>query len=240
MKYLVTTLALFATVTASAQITLENTYQTNALNFTSWGLDGYTAFNPANGNWKIYNGSHQVIKDINIPMVNGLNANQQPSYYGTGLFTSSGDFEYVTTYTNGTDSWLRVFKENGQVVLSKDYSGSSFIVPFLGEVNGQPKMIVRTLTTSEVYSLSGEWPLDVIEESGSSEYISMFPNPSTDMVTIQTPTQGTVKLVSMLGQEVRSIPVTSAGSVTFPVADLPSGTYIVRVNGVFSERLIVR
>ncbi len=79
-----------------------------------------------------------------------------------------------------------------------------------------------------------------IDDQQASD-LPLFPNPATDMVTINdVPSDARISILNALGQTVRNVP-TDGGRTRFSIADLESGIYFVQViskNKVNSAKLL--
>lgn len=240
MKKLFTTLAIFATVHASAQITLEHTYNDGSASALYWGMDGYQVFNSISQVWKHYSPNHQLIRTINIPTIPGHVMYIAPQYYGDGLFNTDSDLEYLAYYyeEGTTNRIIRVYKASGTQLFTKSCDNCAAVV---AEVAGEPKLIISMTSVSEVYSLGGTWPLQTgVDEPSTRSRFKMYPNPSSEMVSFEIIEPGSIELVNMQGQVVSSIPTNDIGTITLPVSGMVPGTYLVHINGQFAERLIIR
>lgn len=241
MKTILTTIALLATLTVSAQISLEHTYQNGNVGILSWGETGYHTFNSDLSTWKHYNANHQLEQTIIIPSIPDYTLVGQPSYYG-GMFSASGSFHYLVMYLNASTGSriIRIYDENNTQEFHKECSGC---VAVLSPVNDQTKMLIYNTEWSEVYSLPGDWPfssVDVTEVGSSGGSFSMFPNPAESMLTVELQEASHVTILNMNGQTIATYPNLGSGTTQIPVNGLTSGTYLINVNGQFSERLIVR
>jgi hypothetical protein len=240
MKKLLTSLAILAAATSSAQITLEHTYSDGNASTLYWGMEGYQVFNSVSQVWKHYSPNHQLIRTINIPTIPGHVMYIPPQYYGTGLFNTDSDLEYLAYYyEEGTNNRIiRVYKESGTQLLTKSCDNCSAVV---AEVAGDPKLIISISSVSEVYSLGGTWPLQTdVDEPDTRSRFNMYPNPSSEMVSFEITEPGSIELINMHGQVVSSVPTNDVGTITLPVSGMVAGTYLVHVNGQFAERLIIR
>jgi hypothetical protein len=77
-----------------------------------------------------------------------------------------------------------------------------------------------------------------IHEPGKDALISMFPNPATDNLTIETPTHSTIQILNIQGQLIKSLAASGAktnvdhvgwSSWVGNVWSIPAGVYIVQV-----------
>ena len=115
---------------------------------------------------------------------------------------------YIGLDKNNDNQLKNYYRING-VWSNSSYKGSLFIRPEFGTSTNQ-------------------WPVSVNELTTNSFDFKLYPNPSNSMVNVALHGfDNTVILRSMLGVTVRTF---SASSVlTFDVADLPTGMYLVEV-----------
>ena len=242
MKHLLTVLSICISIGANAQITLEHTYSSEAAYPAGFGYDGYASTNVTTGQFNLYNASHQLIKSISIPSITDYSMGGV-SHYGD-YFTANGEFAVLISYTSmtGNGSYInRIYTENNAQIFNRECT----VCPaYVGGVGGEAKLIINLGGTgSEVYSLPGTWPYsttDIVEMGGNGSGINMYPNPSSSFVSFEITEPSTIELVNMQGQVSRSYSVNDIGEVTIPINDISSGTYIVNINDVFSERLIIK
>ncbi|MFT6244252.1 MAG: hypothetical protein ACJA0U_002111 [Salibacteraceae bacterium] len=76
------------------------------------------------------------------------------------------------------------------------------------------------------------------------EEVSIFPNPASEVLNVNFSTEATDFVVSILDLQGRVIASqTGSKNVTFPVADLASGSYLVTIsteNGVHTENVVIK
>jgi hypothetical protein len=93
------------------------------------------------------------------------------------------------------------------------------------------------LNANEPYSLS----LRLNNVNGVSQFKStqfeVFPNPTTDKITIKTTSKGTLEILNTLGQVV--ITEAATGTNEINISKIAKGVYSVRFNGV-SQKLVVK
>ncbi len=89
-------------------------------------------------------------------------------------------------------------------------------------------------------------PTSVKGDLKTEEYISFFPNPATDLITVMLNGENynTLKLMNLLGQTVKSQQVVSKGKEVLNVCDLQKGIYFLQVlkddNSVFIGKVFIR
>jgi hypothetical protein len=170
----------------------------------------------------------------------------------TGSFNSNTlSFDPTTlmnTDTNGTyDIFLTKYSSNGNVLWSLNAEGTSndwarsVAVDTYGNiyVTGyfkSPTLISGSfnLTNSNNGSNSNDIFLAKlsnvtgISELGNSSGISVFPNPSSDYITIDIPEKATIEIINIEGQIIKSISA-KGNNATIDISGLPSGMYFVTV-----------
>ncbi len=84
------------------------------------------------------------------------------------------------------------------------------------------------------------FPQTGVKEVSNNINISVYPNPATDYITISNVQNATISIYNVVGAKVETLNA-PANVVSINVADLPEGTYIVRVeteNGVASSKFV--
>jgi hypothetical protein len=66
-----------------------------------------------------------------------------------------------------------------------------------------------------------------MQYSGSNS-INIFPNPTTDKFTIETPQKATIEILNIQGQLINTIEANSK-EISIDISALPNGVYIVEV-----------
>lgn len=87
------------------------------------------------------------------------------------------------------------------------------------------------------------------EFGGNEPGVSLFPNPATDQITIQTigedldrPKIESIQIINNLGNLVKAYTITPEFEHTLPLFGIPDGTYYVRIQtdkGLVTKSLIV-
>jgi len=75
------------------------------------------------------------------------------------------------------------------------------------------------------------------------ENLTIYPNPATDVLNVEFTTESTDVVVSILDLSGRVIATQNGSDVSFPVADLASGSYLVRIataNGTVTENVVIK
>lgn len=240
MKKLITILAIsIATITANAQITLENTYSaSSSVNLINLSVSGYkyATVNSLTHQVKFYNMNHSLWKTINL--IAGPNKSFEVIKFTEQLFNTDNLMEISYSQYGGThpDSML-VMNENGNILFT------SFGYYSIVNDGSNFKMIIRdTLgTSSSVYSLPGTLPCDAcggfsgISEPSSNDGKQMisnpYPNPTNDKTTInyELPegiNQGKIAFYDIMGNYVKGFMVDRTfKDLQISNADLAAGTY---------------
>jgi hypothetical protein len=72
----------------------------------------------------------------------------------------------------------------------------------------------------------------IASETGIStigtEKIALYPNPVSDVLNVQTPSQATIAIYNFAGSLVKQVNAAS-GRVSIPISEWAKGTYIVKV-----------
>jgi len=142
------------------------------------------------------------------------------------IFMEPGTRYFVGTLYQGESNYIR------QAFSDKiDYYQTSTVIYssqwFLGGFGRDRAATIRLSTTTE--------PVSNVEEELSDESIQVFPNPTTDKLTLKLPTDNTkpfsVYFADINGQiiEKREIEKFESGYHTFDVSHFPSGNYFVRL-----------
>lgn len=75
------------------------------------------------------------------------------------------------------------------------------------------------------------------------ENLTIYPNPATDVLNVEFTTESADVVVSILDLSGRVIATQNGSDVSFPVADLASGSYLVRIataNGTVTENVVIK
>ncbi len=158
------------------------------------------------------------------------------------LQTDSGTFSYL--YFNQSNSVLilpgdtlqfsppngyifdsTVFRPGNNVVVVWPYSAQSIQVDTF---------------SIDTYFINSQF--QGIPESGRIKGLRVYPNPALDFTYIQSPANGLegVRIFSITGQEMKFVPGNGSARLELPIADLPSGMYLIEIIAVNKERNVYR
>ncbi|HEY1038683.1 MAG TPA: LamG-like jellyroll fold domain-containing protein [Bacteroidia bacterium] len=99
------------------------------------------------------------------------------------------------------------------------------------------------LTPAEITDLGTNYidnnpTVSIAKNVGQSSGINVFPNPNSGTFTIKTTYTGPVKIINVIGQEVHSFDLKTAGASTLTLSHLPDGIYYLMGEGI-SEKIII-
>jgi len=181
---------------ARSQAVIEHVYthQTCQYNLLSpvWNLTSYGwvyAMKPYGSvdQISIYNSNHALIKTIQLQMPAGTTY-VTISNISDKLFNNDNKIEVLygyMTYTTPIVIKMVLQNEDGQVL--QEFPG--ILSGYMYQINGDFKMLAGSSTDSNtyVYNLPGT-VLDLPEiKNESSFYVSVFPNPCTSILNIESP-----------------------------------------------------
>jgi hypothetical protein len=123
--------------------------------------------------------------------------------------------------------------ENGDVYLSTNNGTSWNSVS-----NGLPNTPINSLAISGTNIFAGTWgagiwrrsisEMTVINELNNSLNISIYPNPTSDNITIETPQKSEIEILNIQGQSIKSFTAIS-NKTTIDVSGFAKGLYILKV-----------
>lgn len=165
--------------------------------------------------------------------------------YLAGWYASSTIIFDSITLTNagGYDIFLVKFDPNGNIIWGKRAGGTNADGASSVAINTSDNIFLTgsyqstsitfgsTTLTNAGYSDIFLSKLDNIVTASNdiynSSYISVFPNPVTEYITINVPQKSTIEIADINGQIVRTI--YNIKEATIEISDLSSGVYILRV-----------
>lgn len=188
----------------SAQITLENCYNTSQTNTMFWltdiGDDNYKYVISKNNGFSLYNLNHSpYLLNFNPP----IPLQQSPDFYQIAYITNSlfdcdsSTLEYVILSSSPTPtSGFFIYRTDGTLLFSKigvggPYcygcnSGTVVIRPIENTPSGT-KLFLRNAygDSTWVYSLCAPLPLIIDEHDMKVNYVKVFPNPSNGVINFE-------------------------------------------------------
>lgn len=234
---LVTSLFLSASF-ASAQITLEKSYQGIGLvtihNVENEGYK-YAVTNTGTNKVELHNADHSLWKtfNLNIPANFALNGGVQ--YVSSKLFDNDNGVEVVITYSevgaNPPNYITQIINDDGSVL--QTFSNAYFMS--VHKVDNAWKAVVTKYPGpfhSDVYALPGQLLFVSSPGGGNNADAALYPNPmQTSAVLAYTLPSGThagqLQVYNTSGALVRSYNVTSEfESIVIYRNDLPAGSYL--------------
>jgi|GEM_PF-3389552 len=255
MKYFIFVFLFLFAISAHAQITLDHAYaQPGDIGLVEVDSGLWEYVSNSNDTIRIYNLDHSLERIIPIPVPSA-----QVIVVAKGLFELDGSYCYLASVQSGGFSNLRIFKEDGTLLFSRDsaYLGTSksnnenvaaldgFFPPAIRSTpDGTKMMVTLPKNVVEVYTLPGKPPGRQSKMAGvtpseaekdASIPTSAYPNPSTGRVRIayQLPAGvsfGEVILMRENGTEVNRYRVTNDfNDLLIDASGLPSGAYYYKL-----------
>lgn len=152
----------------------------------------------------------------------------------------NGRFCTTPEYPNGTYAYFVTLDAGGNAAYPYTI-GPTYYGNVVGGNTGPGSGHATPSEPVVTYTPTSDVDLDAAADA------AIFPNPATTEVALRTPSEGgrwDVLLCDMSGQVVARVGSVRAGeAVTFPVANLAAGTYLVRARsgtGSFARKLIVQ
>jgi hypothetical protein len=256
---LISTLLFANTLFAVAQITLENTYAySTSISEISENEYSYYLMDVAQNQCRLYNSSHELYKSISLSIPEGYYLSDI-QFVTKNLFNTNDKIELLCIYekyiTNESGSYLQyglaIVDEAGNSLLTLPNGGWAEIK--------QLDKDYKLLTYSYLYNPLGYYDVttNVYTLGGTAENIDfaedkvemVYPNPAKDHIIVSPgilpeSVGGQFTLFTISGQKVLSCPINTKEKFTFPINELPSGTYVYSVknknNLIQSNTLIIR
>lgn len=132
--------------------------------------------------------------------------------------------------------------QDGEILGKAEVSGGVANITFDALSSTSPLSVVATKQNYKPY----EGSISVISNVGLNEEVSntlsIYPNPTTDFVIVETNTSGTLEIIAVNGQVIYSTNTTK-NKTTINTTEFASGVYMVRFKNATSEsfsKLIVR
>jgi hypothetical protein len=173
--------------------------------------------------------------------------NASGNIFLTGTFDSNtirfGSITLTNAYAGHFDIFFTKFDSNGNVLWAKSSGGTSndFATSVSVDASGNtyvagifdsPTLNIDTITLTNM----GPWNIFIaklsnnsgINELSNTLNISVFPNPSIDIIKLIIPEKATIEILNINGQTIKTI-LSNSESTSIDIVDLYSGVYIVRV-----------
>jgi len=184
--------------------------------------------------------------------VMSVDVNTAGNAYITGFFNSPGINFGTTVLTNNDtnyyyDIFISKFDAAGNVLWAKSSGGSSDDGAFSIAVDAtgnayvvggfySPTMAFGTTTLTDADNTTNTEDLFVaklsatsgINEFGNSSDISIFPNPASNSITIETPQKSFIEILNPQGQLIQRIN-TCGNNLTIDVSAFAKGLYFVKI-----------
>jgi hypothetical protein len=191
---------------------------------SSYFMAMYFGGDPGNGTFADSMRFTSVRQDYTIVDGEGTCITESGSYTTLRLQTTTLLTDYVEFYQNGT--WVS-FGQMGQ--------SSTMTYTWWAKNSGLwVAMCEIDLTTGEILNVSRLASMITttgIAEQGNTSTVKLYPNPASDVITIEDPSgEGQLEFTDMTGRVVKSVPL-NATVTTISIADLPAGMYTYRVTG---------
>lgn len=239
------------------QITLEHSYPgasyfVNAstgqniqqLYMVNLEVDGHKYVHIDRGNkvLNFYNLNHTPFKSISFAAATSVNpANVQDFLYiSQNLFDNDNEIEflYVDQYALNT-AVTQVVNEDGTIIFTANneaplvkLNAPQAQVPIYNTSAGTKMILSATSGNGQVYSLPGVLSaLTVKNIENPTNELSLYPNPSTNKITIENKNVLINKIViyNNNGETIKSLSVENINSVDLDVSNLSSGEYFVQI-----------
>ncbi len=178
-----------------------------------------------------------------------LDANN--NVYTVGYYNLTADFDpsagvYNLTAVDSSDVFISKLDNSGNFVWTKSFGGVAndcgnaltidpssnvYTVGYFGSsVDFDPGAGIYNLASMGVFDVFvqklSQTPLGILENSQHQNFISVFPNPTTNRLTIETTKPTTISIVNLLGEELINSKIEK--TETIDVSFLLNGIYFVR------------
>lgn len=243
-------MGLILSSSASAQITLENTYNVagSASYLTTVELlnSGYKYVLTESSAFqvKLYNTNHSLWKTINVPTIAGYTLIGVYNI-SEGLFNTNSQVECVAYYANYSSSpvqlYTKVIDETGAVI--KDIPNRAFAGVVATSSNTFKLIVNDNNMIRDIYSLPGILSNLGLPNDGELGQVGLsFPNPSNQFITLSydlsvSNTAGIMNIYNLNGQLIESFNVdNSFNNILLDISNYSNGTYrySLTVNGIES------
>lgn len=146
---------------------------------------------------------------------------------------SNGLFSYVQQIggTNYDIPFAMSMTSNGNTFLTGHFSGTADFDPTTGVAN-----ITSNGGSSDIFVFAQGPGAVGISETGTSEQISVYPNPAHGYFILDLPSEADVTLLNYAGQTQRTFKA-PAGKTTVSIESLPAGIYFIKATSSVSTYL---
>lgn len=173
----------FSEVYAIPGLMLENIYDNGAVSRVKLENSGekYYLFDESSGNAKVYNSDHTLWKTIDLIPANNATVSSIHHLSEDKIITDNQiEVIYSYTFSNGAIS-SKIINEDGTVLLTITNSSIVYVSEIEELDNKIMALRIATPIITRVYGVS---EIVSIEENNIEEKVSIYPNPTTDYVTI--------------------------------------------------------
>ena len=149
----------------------------------------------------------------------GVNSNYRSIYF-SGLNTGYVvGFSGTTIKTiDGGATWTKLWSGTNATLISVYFTDAN-----TGYVVGTNGTILKTLN-------GGVSPAGSNDLSSKTNHLKIYPNPTFTCITIENPTEGSLSILNLNGQQLLQQEITEPAT-TLDVSTLPGGVYIVKLAG---------
>lgn len=243
--------ALLWSLTLSAQINLENTYNGNLLMTTKLTDTTTYYYSTSSSVLTLYNLNHSIYKTVTFPFVHNVDS-AMIYYVSETLFDLDSEVEYMRIVffvgLNGepiAKGNLKIYNEDGTVLFSADtivvdrFSFLNGVAPMIINSENGTKMIIRkavssTSKSTKIYSLVGEiyTALENTVDKNSIKLSNSYPNPTNNLTRIdyvlpEGINRGELIFCDIKGNIVKKFMVDrSFDHLIISISDLSAGTYL--------------
>ena len=268
-KVIFTLTTIFLSISAFAQITLEQVYPNASFKtgrqfqIVNLGNENhkYLLTDLGNSTFTFYNLNHSIYLTATIPVV-WSNNNYKVQYFSNTLFDcDSSNIEYMLVYNKCTVypdciQYISVYRTDGTLLFSEDsvralnISGGPTINRnyIVNTPNGTKLILDHEDSTVRVFGLCDILPTNYTQLKMDNGMVNSFPNPSRDYAIINYSlpndvNNGTIVFYDIEGREIKRFNVDrSFDHLRVSTEDFASGTYYYNLhtsNGISSGKKLV-
>lgn len=254
-KLLLISGSLFISLLISAQVTLENTYNTSAT-ITRLENSGYKyyAMDVAANQCRLYNMNHSIYKIINLSVPGGQYL-YDIKFVSENLFNPDAliELSYTYYYYNEIGQYsvyeTRIANESGEIMLT--IPGASYVDVLSTGENGSKYLayvwdysIYPYTVETRVYSVPGQVYTTTETTAQKRELIqNIFPNPGRSTINIEYKlpdgvSEGSLYIIDIHGRIIDNYKIDRTfNNLHLNIVNYPKGTYICRLqaNGIASD-----